>query len=60
MNNDPEKIFPIQFIRELCKGKNEEELFEAEENFREYLMVVKEICDRIEREDKGESDFDDL
>lgn len=39
---------PIPFIRELCKHKTEEEILEAEENFRRYLMVVKRICDRLE------------
>ena len=47
-----------QFIRELCKGKSEEELLEAEENFRNYLLVVKEICDRLEREGRDHPSFD--
>jgi hypothetical protein len=48
-----------QFIRDLCKGKTEEEIQEAEENFREYLLVVKEICDRLEREGKDIPSFDE-
>lgn len=48
MNEKIDKVKPIQFIRELCKGKPENEVLEAEENFRNYLLVVKEICDRME------------
>lgn len=48
------------FIKEVCKGKTEEELLEAEENFRRLLLVIKRICDRLEREGKSVSDFDDL
>lgn len=51
---------PIQFIRELCQGKTEEEFLQAEENFREYLLVIKEMCDRIESEEKEATGFDDL
>jgi hypothetical protein len=40
-----EKNKPIAFIRELCKHKTEEEILEAEANFRQYLAVVKEICE---------------
>jgi hypothetical protein len=60
MNIESKNIKPIQFIRDLCKGKTEEELLEAEENFREYLLVVKEMCDRIELEGKDYSVFDEL
>jgi hypothetical protein len=42
---------PIAFIRELCKHKTEEEILEAEENFRRYLMLVKRICERLEQEE---------
>lgn len=49
----------LQFIRELCKGKTEEEILEAEQNLKDYLLVVKEICDRLEREGKDISSFDD-
>ncbi len=48
-----------QYIRDLCNGNTEAELLEAEENFREYLLIVKEICDRIEREGKELVDFDE-
>ncbi|MFI5405270.1 MAG: hypothetical protein ACHQ1D_02020 [Nitrososphaerales archaeon] len=48
MNYNNEKIEPIRFIREICKGKTEEELLEAEENFRDYLLVIKGMCDRLE------------
>ena len=48
----------MKFIRDLCNGKTEEELLEAEENFQDYLLVVKEICDRYEREGKEFPIFD--
>lgn len=48
MNDKKEKIEPIKFIREICRGKTEEELLEAEENFRAYLLVIKEMADRLE------------
>ena len=41
----------IPFIRELCKHKSEEEILEAEENFRKYLLLIKRICVRLEREE---------
>lgn len=47
------KPTPILFIRELCKHKTEEEILEAEENFREYLRFVKQVCDRVEAERKA-------
>ncbi|HZV69845.1 MAG TPA: hypothetical protein VFG10_09880 [Saprospiraceae bacterium] len=47
MSDKHEKIEQIKFIREICKGKKEEELLEAEENFREYLLVIKGMCDRL-------------
>lgn len=59
MKKESEGSKPIQFVRELCKGKTEEEILEAEQNLREYLMVIKEICDRIELEERPPSDFDD-
>lgn len=59
MNKDakPSKIF--QFVSELCKGKTEEQLIEAEQNFMDYLLVIKEMCNRLERESQGLSDLDD-
>lgn len=59
MDKENKELKPIQFIRDICKGKTEEELLEAEDNFREYLLVIKEICDRIELTDNANSDFDD-
>lgn len=47
------------FIRDVCKGKSEEELKEAEQNFQDYLLVVKEICERLEREGITIPSFDD-
>lgn len=41
----------ILFIRELCKHKTEEEIQEAEENFRRYISLVKRICERLEDEE---------
>ncbi len=58
MSQENERTKPIQFIRELCKGKSEKEILEAEENFREYLLVVKEIRDRIESTNNS-TDFDE-
>jgi len=49
---------PISFIRELCKHKTEAEILEAEENFRRYLLLVKRICERLEREEKNASEVD--
>ena len=46
-----EKATRISFIRELCKHKTEEEIQEAEENFRNYLMLVKRISERLEFEE---------
>lgn len=48
MNDKQKENKSISFIREICKGKTEKELLEAEENFREYLLVIKEMCDRLE------------
>jgi len=53
-----DNLKPIQFIRDLCKNKPEKEILEAEENFRAYLHVVRDICDRIEW-DKQSIDFDE-
>ena len=48
----------MKFLRDLCNGKTEEELLEIEQNFQDYLLVVKEICDRYEREGKEFPSFD--
>ncbi len=48
------------FIRNVCKGKTEEELIEAEQNFIEDLMVVKGISDRLAREGKSLNTFDEI
>lgn len=47
---------PVAFIRELCNEKTEQEITEAEENFRRYLALVKRICERLEREENPEPD----
>ena len=59
MDNENKELNTIQFIRELCKEKTEDELLEVEQNFRELLLVIKEISDRLEIEGKDLSDFDD-
>jgi len=50
---------PISFIRDLSKDKTEVEVLETEQNFREFLLVIKEIADRLEFEGKTITDFDD-
>lgn len=47
-----------QFIRGFCKNRTEEELIEAEEIFNEYLLIVKEIFDRMEHEENELVDFE--
>jgi|WetSurMetagenome_2_1015567.scaffolds.fasta_scaffold129036_2 hypothetical protein len=59
MKEENESVKPIQFIRDLCKAKSEKEILEAEENFREYLLAVKEICDRLEAKNVSPN-FDDV
>jgi hypothetical protein len=39
----------IPFIRELCKDKTEDEILEAEDNFRDYLLLIRQICERLEQ-----------
>lgn len=51
MSNIKEGNNQVAFIRELCKHKTEEEIREAEDNFRLYLLLVKRICERLEREE---------
>ena len=50
---------PISFIRELCKHKSEAEIFQAEGRFREYLLLVKRICERKAQE-QSLQDIDQL
>ncbi|MBL7821430.1 MAG: hypothetical protein JNL65_12510 [Saprospiraceae bacterium] len=59
MENENTELKQIQFIRELCKHRSEREILEAEFNFREYLLIVKEISDRIAREGKALADIVD-
>jgi hypothetical protein len=58
MINENNKAEISQFIRNLCPGATEAELQEAEQNFMEYLMVVKRIAYRIEAEGLEVIDFD--
>jgi signal transduction histidine kinase len=46
------------FIRDLCKGKSEEEIREANETFRRYIALVKRICERLEREELERENLD--
>lgn len=43
---------PIPFIRRLCAHKSEPEILEAEENFRNYVMLMHRVAERLEREEK--------
>lgn len=52
------ELKPIQFIRYLCKEKTDEEIMEAEQKFREFLLVIKEIADRLEDEGEALNDFE--
>lgn len=38
---------PIPFVRELCKHKTEEEIQEAEENFREFIRYLDRQYDKM-------------
>ena len=58
MQKPQENKKPIAFIRELCKQKTEDEIQEAEENFRKYLLLVKRICERLEREENSLTSLD--
>jgi hypothetical protein len=60
MENENIKLKPIQFIRELGNHRSEQEIQEAEYNFREYLLVIKEISDRLAGEGKTLADIVDL
>jgi hypothetical protein len=60
MSKGNKELKIANYIRDLCKGRTEEKLLEAEETFREYLLIVKEICDRMEREGKELEDFDEV
>lgn len=41
----------IPFVRELCKGDSEEEIREAEDNFRRFLGVIKRMAERLHEEE---------
>lgn len=51
---------PIQFVRELCKGKSEEEILEAEQNLRDFVSLINDIGNRIDKENEDFSGFDEL
>jgi hypothetical protein len=60
MNTKQNANSEIDFIRELCKHKNEAEILEAEENFRRYLLLIKRICERLEQEGVDINSVDEL
>jgi len=59
MHQDVEPSHISQFVRSICVGRTEQELLEAEHNFREFLLVIKEICDRLERDGISIPSFDE-
>ena len=60
MQEENEEKSVSQFIINLCKGKTKVELEEAENNFRSYLDVVKQIVGRLHREGKRIRYFDEM
>jgi len=57
MKNQIPKV--SQFIRNLCLGKSEVELEEAENNLRSYFDVVNQIIGRLHRDGKVSRNFDE-
>lgn len=57
---DNKKYNVSKFINNISKGRSEIELLEAEENFTKYLLVVKDIVDRLEKEGIKTSSFDEI
>ena len=57
--HDAEQSKISQFVRSVCVGRTDSELLEAEQNFREFLLVIKEICDRLEQEGISIPSFDE-
>ncbi len=49
MEKDRKESQKIKFIRELCKEKSDSEIEEAEDRFLKLLLVIKRMCDRLER-----------
>ena len=47
------------FIKDLMPGRSETEVQEAEEYFQEYLLVVRGIAERLEREGKEAPVFEE-
>lgn len=41
----------VSWIRELMKGKSDQEIAEAEERFGRYLQLVKRIAQRLEQQE---------
>jgi hypothetical protein len=58
MSNQNQHKNRIPFVRELCKHKTEAEIQEAEENSRNYLLLVKRICERLESEEDSRTSLD--
>lgn len=59
MHHTAEQSHISQFVRAVCMNRTEPELLEAEQNFREFLLVIKEICDRLERDGVSIPSFDE-
>lgn len=42
-----------EFVRDLMPGRSEADIEEAKTNFQEYLLLVQEMSDRMERKEKN-------
>lgn len=50
---------PIKLIREVCENKSIDEIESAENTFRELILIVKNISERLEPQTSDEFLFDD-
>ena len=60
MENINKNGYVSKVISNVCNGRNEAELKEAEYNFTKYLMVVKDISERLIKEEKCNYFFDEI
>ncbi|MFN8279018.1 MAG: hypothetical protein U0V49_01920 [Saprospiraceae bacterium] len=60
MKNHEVKVMPIEFVRELCIGKTESEVLEAEQNFREFMILIKDMANRLESKEGSLTSFENL
>ena len=54
MNDNKKPTFdemPIECVRRACAHLSEEEILEAEENFKNYMRIVADIADRLIEEE---------